>query len=64
MPTSTSRSGLSACSVAAAMATVIGVRSWIGMTPVPSPSDGAAAPAAARVVNASGPVVSAVQNDS
>jgi len=45
------------------MATTIGVRSWRASTPVPRPIPGAAAPAAARIENASGPVVSAVQND-
>ncbi len=43
------------------MATTMGVRSWRAMTPVPRSRPGAAAPAAARIVNASGPVVSAVQ---
>jgi hypothetical protein len=53
--------GCSACNVAPAMATTIGVRSWRASTPVPSPSPGAAAPAAASTEKASGPVVSAVQ---
>ena len=43
------------------MATTIGVRSCSASTPVPRSRPGAAAPAAARVENASGPVVSAVQ---
>jgi hypothetical protein len=63
MPSSTSRSGWRAWRVAPAMATIIGVRTCMGSTPVPSDSEGAAAPAAARTVNASGPVVSAVQNE-
>ena len=63
MPRRMSLSGCSACSVAPAMATTIGVRSCSASTPVPRPSDGAAAPAAARSENASGPVVSAVQYD-
>ena len=61
MPSTISASGCSACRVAPAMATTIGVRSCRARTPVPSPMPGAAAPAAARVLNASGPVVSAVQ---
>ena len=45
------------------MATSGGVRSCSASTPVPRSSEGAAAPTAVRVENASGPVVSAVQND-
>ena len=60
-PSSTSRSGCRAWSVAPAIATTMGVRSWSASTPVPSPRVGAAAPAAASTENASGPVVSAVQ---
>ena len=63
MPSTMSRSGWSAWRVAPAMATTIGVRSWRASTPVPRSSDGAAAPAAASREKASGPVVSAVQND-
>ena len=47
--------------MAPAIATTIGVRSWSAKTPVPNPSDGAAAPTAANSEKASGPVVSAVQ---
>ena len=42
------------------MATTIGVRSCRARTPVPRPSDGAAAPTAPSSEKASGPVVSAV----
>ena len=42
MPRRMSRSGCSAWSVAPAMATTIGVRSWRASTPVPRSSDGAA----------------------
>ena len=45
------------------MATTIGVRSWRARTPVPRSSAGAAAPTAASSEKASGPVVSATQND-
>jgi hypothetical protein len=45
------------------MAATIGVRSWSASTPVPSPRVGAAAPAAARIENASAPVTSAVQKE-
>ncbi len=63
MPIMTRRSGCSAWSVAAPIATSGGVRSWSASTPVPRSSAGASCPAAARRPNASRPVVSAVQKD-
>ncbi len=45
------------------MATNGGVRSCRASTPVPRPSEGATAPAAASTEKASGPTVSAVQKE-
>jgi hypothetical protein len=45
------------------MAVTAGVRNWRARTPVPSESEGCAAPIAARVAKASMPTVSATQND-
>ena len=62
-PRMMSRSGCSAWRVAPDIATRGGVRSCMASTPVPNPSEGAAAPAAASTEKASGPTVSAVQKD-
>ena len=45
------------------MAVSVGLRNWRARTPVPRSNDGAAAPAAVSSEKASGPVVSAVQNE-
>ena len=58
-----SRSGCSACSVAPAMATTIGVRSWSASTPGAEAEAGRRRAGGAEQANASGPVVSAVQKD-